>query len=418
MAWIAVKKCDDFLSSAEQWIQSGDFDKIFKGIANLRKKGKIPRHYASYVASYARRAGDPVQGLKILYAHLSWEDFPLASTDHELLMELAFCLYFLGRSKDVKHILKVHPFLQDKEKYYFLQAGLEMQSWDYDKAIESLKKYQSFDLRPYDRLVADYNLISSQIHKEITDDLYQSYLTLHRQCQESDYKFLYSNILFLGAQISYNRDDRSAFESYWDEITKIIPENSSRREILFKKYEILFKAKVESTAYRELLPLTELAKKSYLFEVGRSCALEYCKGTADEKAIEALYNGTPNLFYKTEMEKIFPLMEVKSEKFPLTFSDYQNPAKEYELSTSGGHLDTFVRHLLADSFKFPTVFDIAQVVYPEDFFHPHYTEEKIDQLIQRAKVEFKRNKSGIILAKKNNLISYQVTHPLIIKKSI
>ena len=149
----------------DEWIRQGQGQKVRSLCRQLNHK-KIPRNFLVGYAQIARRVG--ASDLILLWLRpIVRNEKVLAkpATDSEKAI-YGLALLRLGAFREARQILDaVNP--EKDPQVYFYRASLQMNQWNYKKAIPDLKRYvRQKEIPAYSRMVGRLNLCASLVSNQ------------------------------------------------------------------------------------------------------------------------------------------------------------------------------------------------------------------------------------------------------------
>jgi len=330
-----------------------------------------------------------------------------------------------------RHAVKTHPDL------YFQLAMGKIRSWDYEGALISLNTLCEIE-SAYWKLVCSVNKAACLVHLKRTKGARPFLLDLIRETQEMQTQRLHNNCLELLAQLEIF-DSRPAEAILILQNLKNKHRGPSRENLFCNKWSAFAKALTEPWSVDLQREFDEVRKQATVLgdsetlrEIDRMISIK----TKDMSLFQKVYFGTTYLTYKNELLEDFKsgfgkdfappstydinIQKTKSKTVKLTVVSFpekkeipkknsisidltkglvqhweaqQNGEGKGELTkksvASRKILSAILETLLKDFYRSPTTLEIFESVYPDQYYNPYTSPNRLNQNILRLRNEIK-----------------------------
>ncbi|MBC7464870.1 MAG: hypothetical protein H7256_02670 [Bdellovibrio sp.] len=415
-------KYQDQLTKWDEWIRTGHASKVRTLSRQLNHK-KIPRPLLVDYAQIARRVGAP--DLILLWLgpivrsekKMSW-----AATDQEKAI-YGLGLFRLGAFHEAETILsEINPEIEPQ--VYFYRASLNMNQWNYAKAIPDLKKYiANKKVAPYQRLVGHLNLCASLV-SNIKKDPKQIEYQIHKlmsQLDQADFPLLKGNLLEIRSQWLYEKGELKNALADLDKASQILRKADEQSLIYIDKWKLIIQLKDQKNSKNLVSQFDDLKKRAIdakNWETVRDCDLQKALTLKDSNLILKVYWGSKFSAYKKRVRHLYPSLVVDN-TFSWKNSDRKDlPSFNLIESAPTKTLRKLFFILLSEMYQPLRSTEIIDSLYPNEYYHPATSPARLHRLIARARKWLQENQIPVqIQAFRNAYRLKQLTTSQIILSS-
>ncbi|MCB0384596.1 MAG: hypothetical protein KDD43_04315, partial [Bdellovibrionales bacterium] len=322
-----------------------------------------------------------------------------ATANPREMAEYAVGLSYLGVSKEAEAILaEISP--KDVPQVLLFRSFMHFSRWEYGKAAELLKTYvRDPQLEDYQRLVGRVNLAAALINSSAAEEAEVLVTELLRETSTRQLSLLHGNCLELSAQLMLEQER-------FDEALKLLERseaNLSQGGNLSQFY--VFKLKLllpilrgdsSSRAMNHLDQLREEARRVQHWETLRECDLHQARLTRDPELAARLYFGTPYQAYRDRIHSATKEFFSPPPEFVITGDWRIEPMVVFDLISAeaqgrkarlpkGKNLHRGLYFLARDQYRPIRLGGLFSSLFPNDYFDPVTSPDRIYQLIKRLR---------------------------------
>lgn len=390
------RKFLDWLNNADQRIRQGHGALVAQELRRLRI-GDVPRAHRAGFAQIAMRLSLYYWGLRALTRIVRPED-PLASPATALEKSVyAALLLRVGASSEGHAILRTIKDSRLPEVPLYL-AQREVLCWRYHAAIPHFRRYlKSAGLTPYQVLVGKLNLAACYVADRRFNEAKVLLGPLIAELKALNLNLLAGNALELMGQLHLNTGNRPEAEACLLEALKLLGQSNRRYRLYVEKWLTvlgLMNLKDEApqlpqSARSRLHAVIDQAKAVSDWETVRDCELHEACLFDDSQLLQKVAFGTPFQGYQARIRRLVP--EFK-------------PAKTWTLGFASAAATTIVeletiqdlsplplllfKNLTRDFYKPISTGELHQRLYPDEYFNPLSSPQKIATLVQVLRAWF------------------------------
>jgi len=373
------------------------------------KAHQVPAQYRLACAKSSRRAGIPHLGLKFLNSVVRPTGRLAQAATAEEIAEYGADLIGVGASSEA--LILLASVKADVPEVMLFQAFAHFAQWNYRDAIPFLERYLRHPrIQGYSRLIGLANLGSALVHERAAAARHVLH-ELVTQTQKEKLPLLEGNARLFSAELEiYQRDWRTA-RHHLDEAERIFSGSESLEPLFLRKWRAVLEMSqaanpVTKTGAIERVRNEALERRHW--ETVRDCDFHLAVCLKNPALAIHLIYGTPfasfrdhltKLFGETlEMPPVYTLELGPSDKEEAVFSmDLQTGVmgkKRTKLKV--GQLPHRLLRTLASDFYRP--FRGAQIhsaLFPDEYFNPNSSPQRIRQLIARLRATLVKEKTPL-----------------------
>ncbi len=392
-------KVEELISKWDVFLREGNIDGVKNSLFTLYSI-KIERHHRQPIASLLRRAGCYNTGLKVLHPALFFKDrterTDIKSWD---LAEYALLISEIGIPQQaIQYFARVDAKQVPMKNLYMAFCFFKM--WNYKEAEKYLIRYiGSIGISDYERLLGQINLLAAMIENDNLEKANQLLKTLRLSIMASENIRIKSNFLELEAQYFIKVGDLVKAESLLGEAEQLARKNMERDGLYIRKWLAYLQAKKT----KSLQPLHSFSKEAQRFqewESLRDCEFLKLKVSFDPKRFAQLFVGTPKPAYRNRLLNSFEILEPPKMAYlgkpnaSDTVDVLQARFRDQEIFALGRPLHQMFYALCSDFYAAQPVGALFHSTFPEEYYDPNSSPNRIHQLIFRLREEFLRNNLG------------------------
>lgn len=396
----------------EDLIRAGSIDKAQKEIQKLAIIN-LSRPERLQVAHWARRVGLDQITLRLLHKPVR---ITKTATQSELA-EYSMGLIRQGYYAEALEILAM-PSMNDFEKIDLFKSYSYIYQWDYNKARPFLLNYLKRDLTNYERKIVEINLAACDtiLNPSLSNHL-KRLERLKIECEKVGARRIQSNALELMAQTYiYLKDYKSALHCLAQAETLINLESSFDGAFIkkWRAFAELGQNPNDKGAIQKVIRVREEARKRKIYEVVRDCDFHLGIWNRNRTILQKLYFGTPfpayrqrilnetNGEFKVETSYLWRLY---SSKRPEYWIDLRTGKDENESTVLNPQLHSLrLLSVIASDFYRPIqTSTIFHSLYPNSFFDPYSSPNRIDQALLRLRRSLKLAHLPLIINNQDGL---------------
>lgn len=369
-------------------IREGRIDAAIKKFRRL--KLPIKRTHALRVANLARRVRLYDYGLRVLAPFVrkkKGQSRPTCSPSEAI--EFAMLLLRSGIDREALELLSSVDAEKTPEAF-FVKATWFISQWDYEKAIPYLEAYLARVTSPYAKLIGQVNLAAALIavgEHASAEELIQSCVA---ECEENGWERARSNLNELTAQILVARSELDAARIHLERAAKGLGMGQTHDQLYIRKWLAVISSKMSTSVE----PLNEFRREALALQDWasvREADLFALNVSFDQEKFDLLYFGTPAPAYRSRITKITGvqpqskvLTQGHSEKIIFDLATGEIQGAQLPLK-AGSKPHQLLVCLFRDFYAPISVGAIFSALYPEEFFDPFSSPERVRQVLSRTR---------------------------------
>lgn len=396
------------LEIIENCILQGNMAEAKRLIKSMYKRKKLPINRLAKFGNLANRCGEFSLTMMALFE--ASEEY---GEDPFVIQEYVTALFFLGCRQ---RAFKLTQDLVDKNHpgSDFLMAIGNLKNWDFKKSSEFwLRHLDNTHLDQYQILVAKINLAfcfneagqakeSLQLCNELIADSF---------CQNSKRVFLNAQQIRCQALIQLNDYDQ-AFKSL-NNLEAELRFFSSEEKNSFHRWKSICQYRLggdKETLFSSLQTLYDDSLKNKQYELARACHFHIGDLLDDHIILQENYIGTPFSEYQDKLLKKHPFLKEVSSFNKCYHAGKENFSKNNNLrflDLESGQLDDLdfiepgsvphkvIKSLYSDFYRPLSVYEVFELVFPDEVFNPDSGFTKIRSNIYRLNNILKSQNLGL-----------------------
>ncbi|MCB0363746.1 MAG: hypothetical protein H6624_08275 [Bdellovibrionaceae bacterium] len=396
-----------------------DYKRLVSQLENKNRQGKglevrrslkklslksIPHEHRLPLANLARRNNLPDLTVRILKPLVRPAAGLKSSANPNELAEYAVGLSYLGVTKEAENILStIRP--EDVPQVLLFQSFMHFSRWEYAQAAPLLRTYCQFPkLEDYQRLVGRVNLAAALINSSATGEAESLLADLLRETEERKLSLLHGNCLELNAQLMLEQKKFAEALNLLKRSESNLSQGGNLSQFYVFKLQMLLpvlQGDSSAPALRNLRRLREEALRVHHWETLRECDLHEAGITQDSDLAAHLYFGTP---YRSYRERILSATEgffVPPHDYVFTRDQGADPLIVFDLMGAqiegkkaqlpkGKNLHRGIYFLSRDQYRPIRLGGLFSSLFPQDYFDPVTSPDRIYQLIKRLRAWLKK----------------------------
>lgn len=382
------------LSSWDLLIRQGESVKVRQLCQALNFK-KIPRTLVVEYAHIARRVGLVDLILKwlgpVVHAKKAFEQE--ASPQEKALYGLG--LVRAGAFREAQQILEGISAEQDPQAAFY-RASLYINQWNYRKAIPQLKKYiRDSAVLPYAKLVGRLNLCASLVSIRKLEAAEFEIGRLIKKLQLGKTELLRGNLLEVRSQLFFEKGEWAKALEDLESAEALLKKADPRSRLYVDKWKTIIhhkQMKVSTTLpSEEVNNFTKLKERAVAiqdWETLRDCDLNLALDTQDFELGLKVFWGSLFAPYKKRILELFENRLRPANEFlwisPLGRADSAFDLDLIDLAPTI-QLKKFFFLMTRELYRPLRITELSDFLYPDEFFNPQSTPEKIHSLVLRAR---------------------------------
>ncbi len=378
------------LKQWDEWIRQGAASKV-RGLCRKLNHKKIPRELLTDYCHVARRVGAPdlivlwlrpiVRSEKVLAR--------TATTKEKALYALG--LFRLGAFGEAAQILsEVDP--EEDPQSYFYRASLNINQWNYAKAIPDLRKYMAHPQVPdYSKLVGQLNLCAALVSMAKVDLAEKEIASLMRKLEKQEGSLLKGNLLEIRSQLLLEQGKSEAALKDLEEAAQLLDKADERSILYVQKWQHLISLRSrpgDPEILQQLEALKLRASVANEWEIARDCELQRALALKDENLVSRVFWGSKFKGYKSRVLRLFGKAVVQDSFLWSTTSD--NPESNTPILDLVDLAPTPILKklffiLTRELYQPLRSTEILDSLYPGEYYHPVASPTKLHRLMARAR---------------------------------
>ncbi len=365
-------------------------------------------------AQIARRLGAPELIILWLSAVVRSEKIlAVPATPNEKAI-YGLALLRLGAFREAEQILsEVDP--EDDPQVYFYRASLNINQWNYRKAIPDLKRYIKHpDVIAYSRLVGRLNLCAAlATHKNFkqTERLFSQ---LMRKLRQQNLPLLIGNLLEIRSQWLIGQNCLDEALKDLAEAEELLKKADQRSLLYIDKWKLIIKlrtakdkTKDKNRVLSEMENLKARATQLKNWETIRDCDLHRAVIMNDQNLILRVYWGSQSPAYKKRAAELFGSMVFQKSFIWKSNPQSGGPIIDLVSAAPTRLLQKLFFILSRDLYQPLRITEIIDQLYPEEYYHPVASPARLHRLIARARQWLRKRNYPVAVAAFRN--AYQLT---------
>ncbi len=352
------------------------------------------------VAKLYRRLGKPLEGIKALWPLVEIHRNQLVDTS--AITEYAGCLIELGSLEVAEKILK-NTKTENDPMLHFYRAAISFRQWSYEDAIPALKKYIELVDDDYQAQIGKLNLAAALSVLRLYGEAEVLLDELEQQARRKSLNLLLASVLEIRGQRDFieQRGDRGA--TLFLEAKELVTGEQSPLGMLLRKWLLLISYEKTKKHLSELVAFAKEARELSLFEIQRDVEFWIARLTSNSQLLNRVYLGTPfssfrDRFRSDEIPKDLRYFTSKNTTLRLhsesgTFFKGESPLRPNESAAR------LLRLLSSDFYKPFGYGAIFEKLYPNEYFNPVTSRERVFCSVRRLRSWLKQKKIACEIVK-------------------
>lgn len=377
------------LTQWDEWIRTGHASKV-RALSRKLNHKKIPRPWIIDYAQIARRIGAPELILLWLGSIVrSEKKMAKAATDQEKAL-YGLGLFRCGAFHEAEKILsEINPMVEPQ--VYFYRASLNMNQWNYAKAIPDLKKYIANKKVPsYQRLVGHLNLCASLVSniKKDSKQIEMQIEKLMAKLEKSEFPLLKGNLLEIRSQWLYEKGELKKALADLDQASDILHKADEQSLLYVDKWRLIIQNKNSHNPKNSISQFDHLKKRAINaknWETVRDCDLQKALILKDSELVSKVYWGSKFNAYKMRVQILYPHLKVTASFYWKNSDQHNAPAFDLVKSAPTKTLQKLFFILSSEMYQPLRMTEIIDSLYPDEYYHPVTSPARLHRLIARAR---------------------------------
>ncbi len=434
---LKLQKMKSLYNEFDQMIKRGESSQVFNLCKSINSS-EIPRNLLVEFAEIARRIGQPQLMIRWLRPIVRSEKPAHPPVSIMELTTYTQGLIRLGGFNEAQRMIETilkhegeKTFEQFRGGIYFMQASLFVMQWKYKKAIPFFKKHRTLkSVEGYQKVVSTLNLIAAY---SAIGDFKKSIFEINRlepklikNNATGQFTLILGNLNEVKSQVMFLLKNYSEALLCLDKANQLLKRADKRSLLYVAKWKTLIELAVSDSDNKiiYLNQLREIQLQSKLisdYETVREIDFQYALFTKNIDMFLKVYWGSRQETYRKRILKIFtdelnlnPKEFIqKSFNYPLFKQEEisrivtKNFPTVDLLSNVRSKLVRKLFALLTREFYRPLrLIELFDELYPDEYFNPKSTPEKIHKLINYARIFITKNKYPIEI--KNLKVGFQI----------
>ncbi len=347
------------------------------------------------------------------------ERLQIASPSHFELAEYGAALTAIGARNEANNIFKEVSVQEEPQVLLYRSFNL-FSKWEYQKAVELLREYTVLvQDQPYKYAVGRLNYCAALVSAEDYEHSIKELQNLHNFCSKNDFPLLKTHINQLTA-MSYLglKDYKKAIGAISSDFKKIKNENSTQSFLISKwiKLATIYDGGAHDPK-KELQDLINRSLEVQHWESFRDLSLRSSIYNKNKNDFLKVYFGTPYKSFRSgarvqapdtwEIPQQFQVSNKTSGQKYLEWVSGASDNKSNSLKV-GSIIHSTFQALSEDQFRPRPLGSLFSHLYPDDYFDPNSSPNRVSQAIFRLRSWCKTHKFDFQIIERDGL--YQL-HP-------
>lgn len=385
---------------------------------------EIPRALIQPLATIARRADMPGLGLKLLNPVVRPERKKIANATDMEKIEYAFCLSNSGAQQEAIKLLDTLDIDQIPQGL-LAKSFSYINSWNYKEAIPLLKTYTaSPQVEAYQRLVGNVNLVAALVYEELSEEAEELLGALLEETEKGQYRLLHGKLLGYRAQNAIQAKKWEVAGKFLGEAEDYLKEMGGIDVLLMKKWHAVYDCYLQGEKNKNVDNLRKIKEEAYQikhWETVRHCDFFEALFCENEELGFHVYFGTPYTSFKHKLLKEWKKPLSLPEQYALKLGSPSPTHKKIrflieeagEKALKHGQASHRAMLALASDFYRPLrVTTLHYALYPNDFFNPFSSRDRVHQALRRLRISLKNLKLPLTLKEEKSLYSLAASSPI------
>lgn len=375
------------LKEWDEWIKQGQSLKVRALCRQLNHK-KIPRLLLVDYAQIARRVGASELILLWLSPIVRSEKALIKPATESEKAIYGLALLRLGAFREAGQILAGIDPKKDPQVYFY-RASLNINQWNYSRAIPDLKRYvQQKEIPLYSSLVGRINLCASLVSNKNSLQAENEIKTLMRILEKNKMPLLLGNLLEIRSQLRYDQNKPEMALADLQQASMILQKADERSRIYIEKWRLINEMKESANPMRFLSEFAELkAKASEIkdWETCRDCDLQQARVLHNKELMLRVYWGSQFLGYKKRILAVFSDLNPGSNFVWQNNTSSSDAAFDIVSEAPTEILRKLFFILTREMYQPLRITEIIDQLYPDEYYNPVTSPAKLHRLIARAR---------------------------------
>ena len=382
------------LTDWDEWIKQGQAQKVRVLCRKLNHR-KIPRLLLVDYAQIARRIG-AAELILLWLSPIVRSEKILAkpATDSEKAI-YGLALLRLGAFREARQVLAGIDPKKDPQVYFY-RASLNINQWNYAKAIPDLKRYvQQKEVPLYSRLVGRLNLCASLVSNKNTAQAEKQIKILMQILEKNKIQLLMGNLLEIRSQLRYEQNDPTSALADLKQAAIILQKADERSRIYIEKWRLINEMKESSDPSKYVSSFAELKIKASLikdWETCRDCDLQQARLLKNKELMLRVFWGSQFLGYKKRILTLFNDLDPGINYIWRNETVAADAPFNLVADAPTAILRKFFYILTREMYQPLRVTEIVDQLYPNEYYNPVSSPAKLHRLIARARTWLKEKK--------------------------
>lgn len=403
-----IEVCQKTIDRWDELIRLGKGELVRRDL-NKVKPSQVQRSFLVHLAGLARRIGMSNFGAKLLFPYVGLKSDSLVAGSDAEKIEYAACLIELGVLRDAELILgqvdlKSHP------EANFSIAQLGFHRWDYDFSIPFLQDYIASSNEDYRRSIGEVNLVAALIMRDRFQEAKRLLNHLKEYLNSKGYDLLLGSCFELEAQVAIGQNDLAMADQAISRSLELLGESKNVAYLFALKWKAILDLIQDPNHLKPILSVQKRARLQNVWETVRDCEFQMAKLQKDQDRLERVFYGTPFKEYKNRVlgQCDFELSRQYLFSKPGSRPDRVLSLKKAclvgspEITLKAGQVPHRILRTLSSDFYAP--FSLGRIyseVFPEEYYDPFSSPERVFKGIQRLRAWFKKYKLPVKVEHQN-----------------
>lgn len=385
------------LQEIDRFIKNGEIVEAKKKLGGIQPK-RVPRLQLAAFCQLYRRLRMPLIPLQALNPIVrSTKPLAIQATAEEKL-EYSICLIEVGSAEEALSILRtIDPVKTPRT--LISQAFAHFSHWNYRASLPLLLQYtESSGLTDYERLIGNVNLLGALVHekKPMAETLIPQLISQ----TEGKFKGLYANILLSAAEYAIFQKDWKEANRLLDKASEVFGGGDSHGQLFIFKWRALIEV------------LNGKKNRHAIFEKvrGKAAEIHHWETVRDCDRLEAILEKDRDLYLKVHFGTPWEnYREWIAREFKGNGEIPDEYVRHFEGEKSGKaqvlDYDLKERKLLfrlyailnRDFYQPVRIASVHSLLYPDEFYNPFSSPNRIHQIVDRLRAWLKQKKSPLTI---------------------